>query len=56
MRFADLRANGYGVLELTEHDCRCWLRGVTTTAEPTADVTTLSSWVVEAGTPGARPI
>jgi alkaline phosphatase D len=56
VRFADLRANGYGVLELTEHDCRCWLRGVTTTAEPTADVTTLSSWVVEAGTPGARPI
>jgi alkaline phosphatase D len=53
--FADTGDNGYGVLELTEDAATCTLRAVSTTATPEAEIRTLGTWVVDAGTPGPRP-
>ena len=52
---ADARHRGYVRCEVTPETFRADFRNVDTIAEPTSPVTTASSWVIEAGTPGVQP-
>jgi alkaline phosphatase D len=56
IRYVDVRGHGYGVCELTGDSATVSYRVVSTTAEPTADISTEATFVVDAGRPGARRI
>ncbi len=54
VKWFNVRERGYVTCEVTAEDLTARFRVVTTTREPEADVVTRSTWVVDAGTPGAR--
>ena len=55
VRLADGSRRGYVRMEVTRDRLRADLRAVRTVAQPTSDVETLASFVVEDGRPGAVP-
>lgn len=54
-KMADAAHRGYVVCEVTPDELRADYRVVESVAVPESPISTSSSWVVEAGTPGARP-
>lgn len=48
------KSHGYGLTTLTPDQCRTDYRAVSTIWSPTSTVETISSWVVDPHTPGAR--
>ena len=53
VQHSDAEQHGYVVLDLTPEVCRAEYRVVSTVVEPTATLTTSTTWVVENGRPGA---
>ena len=54
VKWFDARQRGYVVCELTPDTFTTTYRAVSSIAEPEADISTLTTWLVKAGTPGAR--
>ena len=54
VQHADAQQHGYVVVDLTDDACRAEYRAVSTVLEPTATLTTATTWVVEHGRPGAH--
>ena len=53
-KFADARHHGYVLCDVSVDAFRADYRVVSTTTQPTATVSTLSSWQIDGGTPGIR--
>jgi alkaline phosphatase D len=54
VRMADSTRRGYTTVELSDQACVVRQRAVKSVAEPESPVSTLSTWTVEAGRPGAQ--
>ena len=55
VHYAEARHRGYVVVEVTPDELRTDYRYVSTTAEPTAELSTGASWRVRAGDPVPQP-
>ena len=55
IHYAEARHRGYVVVEVTPDELRADYRYVSTTAEPTAELSTGTSWRVRAGDPVPQP-
>jgi alkaline phosphatase D len=55
IHYAEARHRGYVVVEVTPDELRADYRYVSTTAEPTAELSTATSWRVRAGDPVPQP-
>jgi alkaline phosphatase D len=55
VHYAEARHRGYVVVEVTPDELRADYRYVSTTAEPTAELSTGASWRVRAGNPVPQP-